>query len=118
MKRLWKMMHDYQENNVEGRGINFTEEGFTELFDETVKAGIEHATDVRVATGKGILIGATSVGLTWLGVEGFKKFRKRKLKDGEKVTEVLEDIGTVESFEPNAIKPEVVRSNNGRRGAR
>lgn len=111
MKKLWKMMHDYQEVNVAEKGITFTEEKFTELFDETVQAGIRHISDVNIATVRGGLIGATSMGLVSLGVYGINKFRKRKLKDGEKeVAVALGDIITPEFEEMLAGDKKMVKT--------
>jgi hypothetical protein len=81
------MMHDYQEINVRDKGIKFAEDGFTKLYEETVKTGIEYMADVKTATGKGILIGATGVGLAWLGASGINKIRRQNLKEVERVME-------------------------------
>ena len=114
MKQLWRMMHNYQESNVEQKGIKFTEEDFTELFDETVKTGIEYINDVRTATVKGMLIGATSTGLVGLGVWGINKFRKRNLTDGGKGTgEPGKKAGKTEVITING-KTKVVKNLSGR----
>ena len=87
MQKLWKMMHDYQEINVRDKGIKFAEEGFTQLYEETVKTGKEYIADIKTATGKGILIGATSVGLVWLGKSRINRMRKQNLEEMERVME-------------------------------
>lgn len=104
MKKLWTMMHDYQEINVAEKGIAFAEEGFTQLFDETVKAGLEHIVDVRNATGKGILIGAAGVGLTWLGVAGINKFRKRRKLNVDKNGDPIKVPKRVKEHEPEVSR--------------
>lgn len=87
MQKLWKMMHEYQEINVRDKGIKFAEDGFTKLYEETVKTGMGYMADVKSATGKGILIGATGVGLVWLGKSRIDRMRKQNLKEMERMME-------------------------------
>lgn len=84
MKRLMDILHNYQSINIEEKGISFAEDGFTQLYAEALKANGQYIDELKLATGKGIIIGAVSVGLIGLGVKGFNRFRRHKLKDEEK----------------------------------
>lgn len=84
-----------QSINAEENGISFTEESFTDLYNEWY-------TDVQAATVKGVLIGAAGVGLVWIGVAGFNKIKKRKLEVlGREVAASLEEVV---SFQPEVIE--------------
>ena len=90
--------------NVDNDGVNFTGEEFTQLYQDTYEAYYEHIRDVDSATVKGILVGATGIGLTWLGVAGWKKFRKHKLKEDKKAKDISKLLEEVDE----ALDPEVV----------
>lgn len=97
------MMQNCQDINVEENGISFAEEGFTQMYDEAVKVNEKYMSDINLATGKGILIGAAGVGLVWLGKKGVDKLKERKLK----VSMTIGEIGEVlekQSFKDIKVK--------------
>lgn len=102
MDTLWTNMQTLQDINTKEKGITFTEEGFTDLYNDVMEVNWEWNNDVILATGKGILIGAVSVGLIGLGVKGLKKLRKRKPDDEHK--EDTSNLDRVRMFEPEVME--------------
>jgi hypothetical protein len=56
------------------------EEGFTQIYNETLKTSSEYQSDVRTATVKGACIGAmvAGLGLIGIGALGYKKLSNRQ----------------------------------------
>lgn len=97
MKWLMTMIQMGQDINVEEHGISYAEEGFTQLYEEALRVNAKYKTDINLATGKGLIIGAA---LTGLGMYGYNQFKKHRLKDKRMSIEELEKIGI------KPIKPE------------
>lgn len=85
--KLWDMLQEYQATSMKEDGIKFTKEDFTKLYNEAIKANWERIDEVKIESGKGMLIGAASVGLVWLSTSTINKIRKQNLKEVEKVVE-------------------------------
>lgn len=102
MKKLWDIMNKYQTTNIEEEGISFTKEEFTKLYNHMIENSGEWERRVKDSTVKGILIGATSVGLISLGMMGLNKLRKRRLEDGKLTREQLEEMG-ITPFAPELM---------------
>jgi hypothetical protein len=85
MKEFMDKINEYQAINLTQKGVSFTEEDFTKLYDTAKLEAEVFKESVAIGTVRGALIGAGTVGLTWLGVSQFKRFKKRKLKDEVKV---------------------------------
>lgn len=96
MNMLVRWITDAQSINVEEKGVSYSEEAFTQLYEEALRLDADHKVDLRFATGRGILIGATGVGLTWLGTLGYNKFKKRKLDGSKEVAVTLDELETFE----------------------
>jgi len=95
MKELWEKMQSHQENNKEEGGISFTYEEFSKLYSLVADTGWEHAKEVKLAMGKGALIGAVGVGLIGLGIKGISKLRKdnRSIEnDNKKIEKLIEEV--------------------------
>jgi len=88
MKELWDTIQSHQENNKEEDGISFTYEEFSKLYNLVAETGWKHTKEVKLAMGKGALIGAVGVGLIGLGIQGISKIRKNKSKSVIQVKEV------------------------------
>lgn len=65
------------------------EEGFTQIYNDALKMSSEYDSDVKIATVKGVFIGATVAGLIGVGVLGYNKFSnlRRKFKKIKKEEE-------------------------------
>lgn len=89
MKMLVTMFTDEKESDLaekmhqEARN-QYTEEGLYAIYDEVVDRSSEYKNDIKTATVKGALIGATAVGLIGIGILGYNKFsnyrKKKKIK--------------------------------------
>ena len=103
MNMLTRWIKDTQEINVAEKGVSYSEEAFTQLYEEALKLDADHKIELRLATGKGAIIGAAGVGLVALGIKGFNKWRKHRTEDLRLEPEELEAMGLktfkVKSFE-------------------
>ena len=107
MNMLIKWIEDAQAMNVAEKReiVTYTKEAFTQLYEEALKLKGDHKNELKIATGKGMIIGAAAVGLGALGKKGYDKFRKRNLEDGERLDEeTLESMG-IKVFKPVTFKP-------------
>lgn len=92
MNMLIRWIEDAQRMTVEEKRevVTYTKEAFTQLYEEALKLKGDHKNELKIATGKGIIIGAASVGLGALGLKGYNKFKKRNQED--KVEVPIEDL--------------------------
>lgn len=87
---MLKMMHllntieRCQKISTEEKGISFTDEGFTDLYDMT-KMG------VGSACATGAFIGGATVGLAVLGVKGYQKIKQTKTLKCKEQEEILKE---------------------------
>jgi hypothetical protein len=77
MNMLTRWIKDAQEINVAEKGVSYSEEAFTQLYEEALKLEANHKIELKLATGKGAIIGAAGVGLVALGIKGINKIRYR-----------------------------------------
>jgi len=89
MKTLDTWMNDLQEINTKEKGISFTEEAFTQLYDEAMKAKEKHLDELDFAGRNGIVIGAVLMGTVMLGVKGVSTYKKHKLKKKMEEVEII-----------------------------
>lgn len=83
MKTVETMMQTCQNINLTEGGISFAEEGFTQLYDQSLK-------DLRtVSSGSAIAGAMIGVGLSMMSVGIVCLIKKRKLKRKEKEIQVL-----------------------------
>jgi phosphopantothenoylcysteine synthetase/decarboxylase len=78
MNMLTRWIKDAQEINVAEKGVSYSEEAFTQLYEEALKLEANHKIELKLATGKGAIIGAAGVGLVALSIKGINKFRKNR----------------------------------------
>lgn len=95
MRELWETMQAYQISNREDDGVSFTQEEFSKLYNLVGEASFQHAKDIKLATGKGVIIGAVGAGLIGLGIKGISKIRKDNLsinQEQETVQSLIEEV--------------------------
>ena len=78
MNMLTRWIKDAQEINVAEKGVSYSEEAFTQLYEEALKLEANHKIELKLATGKGAIIGAGVVSLVSLSIRGINKFRKNR----------------------------------------
>jgi hypothetical protein len=92
MNMLIRWIEDAQRMTIEEKRevVTYTKEAFTQLYEEALKLKGDHKNELKIATGKGIIIGATAVGLGALGLKKINKFKKRNQEDEIEVP--IEDL--------------------------
>lgn len=77
MTKFYDKIDKYQKINVEQKGITFTEEEFTQLWDDAAGATVSELS----LTLKGVAIGATAVCGIIGGKIGWDYYKKRRLRE-------------------------------------
>ena len=85
MNMLMRWLGDAKIINDAEKGVSYGEEAFNQIYEEALKLNADHRIELRAATVKGVLIGATGTGLLALGITGVNKLIKRNRKDEVKM---------------------------------
>ena len=102
MNMLTRWIKDAQEINVAEKGVNYSEEAFTQLYEEALKLDADHKIELKFATGRGTIIGAAGVGLVALTIKGVNKLRKRNLEDKKEAKdwrELVEGVNEAKTYD-------------------